>query len=122
MNLKDSLCSTFASFTFIILAAISAFKFGRMDMNAIFELALRTIPATIIMGILGRMLGSILDSPKNLADSDYQTDILKALKKIDKKMTLSDLSEKLTPIEEEPADIELQMPLETEEGNKNEPT
>lgn len=120
MNLSYTLSSTFASITFIVLACLSILKIGRMDMSSVFELMIRTVPPTIIMGILGKMMGSILDRPKNLADSDYQTDVLKGLKKINKNMTLSDLSEKLAPIEEAPDDIQIQLP--PEQGDKNEPT
>lgn len=119
MNLSYTLSSTFAAITFIVLACISIFKIGTIDISTVFELMLRTVPATIIMGILGKLMGSILDRPKNLADSDYQTDVLKGLKKINKNMTLSDLSEKLAPIEEAPDEIQIQAP---QEGENNEPT
>ena len=121
--LKNSLCSSFAAITFIILAGVSVLHMGRMDMDSVFTLMWRTVPPTIIMAILGRFMGSILDSPKNLADSDYRSDVLSALKKMDKKMTLADLSQKLAPIPEEPQIIELQAPPEAELGeSKNEPT
>ena len=121
MDLKTTLSSTFAAITFIILAGISVFKYDKMDMGAVFSLMWRTVPATIIMGVLGRMMGSILDKPKNLADSDYQTDVLKALKKLDKNMTMADLNAKLAPVEDLPNDIEIQIP-QPNNGDKNEPT
>lgn len=120
MNLSYTLSATFASVTFVVLACLSIFKIGRMDMASVFELMIRTVPPTIIMGILGKMMGSILDKPKNLADSDYQTAVLKGLKKINKNITLSDLSEKLAPIEEIPEELQIQLP--PEQGDKNEPT
>ena len=119
MNLSHTLSSSFAAITFMILGCISIFKIGTIDMSTVFELMLRTVPATIVMGVLGKLMGSILDRPKNLADSDYQTAVLKGLKKIDKNMTLSDLNEKLAPIEETPNEIQIQTPLE---GENNEPT
>jgi hypothetical protein len=74
------------------------------------------------MGCLGRVIGGLLDSPNNLADSDYHTDVVKALKKLDKHMTLADLNEKLTPIENENnAEIEIQNPDAEGQAPNNEP-
>ena len=120
---RNSLCSSFAAITFIVLASVSVLHMGRMDMGSVFALMWRTVPATIIMALLGRFMGAILDSPNNLADSDYRSDVLSALKKMDKKMTLADLSQKLAPIPEEPEQIEIQAPPSSEAGEaNNEPT
>ena len=120
MDLKTSLSSSFASVTFIVLAIISVFKYDKIDSAAMFSLMLRTVPAAIVMGFLGRMLGAILDTPRNLADSDYQTDVLKALKQLDRNITLSDLQEKLKPIQDLPDDLEILLP--EEKDSKNEPS
>ena len=120
MDLKSTLCTTFAVLTFMILAGICLFKYEYIDMNSIISMMYRIVPATIVMGLLGRMMGAILDKPKNLADSDYQTDVLQALKKMDKNMTMSELSKKLSPIPEiKPEDIQVQTP-ENENTEENE--
>lgn len=117
MDLKTSLSSCFASVTFIILAIISVFKYDKLDSVAMFSLMWRTIPAAVVMGFLGRMIGAILDTPRNLADSDYQTDVLKALKQLDKNITMADLQEKLAPIQELPDELEGLIPDEKDSNN-----
>ena len=120
MEFKDTLCSTFASITFVILAMISIPHYERIDLYAILNIIGRTVPATVVMGLLGRMMGAILDQPKNLTDADYRTDVLKALKRLDKNMTMADLTEKLKPVEDIP-DINLDF-TGLEEGGKDEPS
>ncbi len=120
MDLKSSFCSSLAAVTFIILSIISVTKINLTGVDSVVTLALRTVPATIVMGILGRIMGGILDRPRNLADSDYQTDVLKALKKYDRKMTLADLNEKLKPVEEAPPEIQIQAPEAQPEQNNGE--
>jgi hypothetical protein len=122
-NLTSSLCASLAAITFIVLATFSIINVGLTGLDSIYAIVIRTIPATVVMGFLGKIMGSILDSPKNLDDSDYQTDVLKALKKLDRKMTLADLNEKLSPItEEENAEIQIQAPEANKPEDNNGPS
>ena len=122
-NLTSSLCASLAAITFIVLATFSIINVGLTGVDSIYAIVIRTIPATVVMGFLGKIMGSILDSPKNLDDSDYQTDVLKALKKLDRKMTLADLNEKLSPItEEENAEIQIQAPEANKPEDNNGPS
>ena len=122
-NLTSSLCASLAAITFIVLAVFSIINVGLTGVDSIYAIVIRTIPATVIMGFLGKIMGTILDSPKNLDDSDYQTDVLKALKKLDRKMTLADLNEKLSPItEEENAEIQIQAPETNKPEDNNGPS
>ena len=117
-TLEQAFMSGFATVTFIVLAIISILKFDKVDMTAMYSLMWRTIPATVVMGLLGKWMGSILDRPKNIADSDYTIDVLKALKQLDKNMTMADLNEKLSPIQELPDDIQMQIDaIENGEAN-----
>lgn len=121
-TLEQAFTSGFATVTFIVLAIISILKFDKVDMAAMYSLMWRTIPATLVMGLLGKLMGSILDRPKNIADSDYTIDVLNALKQLDKNMTMADLNEKLSPIQELPDDIQMQIDaIEKGEAN-NEPS
>lgn len=98
------------------------FNYEYIDMNSVISMMYRIVPATIVMGILGRMMGAILDKPKNLADSDYQTDVLQALKKMDKNMTMSELSKKLSPLPEiPPEEMQIQTPENETEQNEQKP-
>ena len=120
-NLRSSLCATMAALTFITLATCSVINIGLTGVESIYAIVIRTIPATVVMGFLGKIIGGILDSPKNLSDSDYQTDVLKALKKLDRKMTLADLNEKLSPVQEEVSpEIQIQAPEQNNPEDKNE--
>lgn len=122
-NLTSSFCASLAAITFIVLAFFSIANVGLTGIDSIYAIAIRTIPATVVMGFLGKIMGAILDSPKNLDDSDYQTDVLKALKKLDRKMTLADLNEKLSPItEEENAEIQIQAPEANKPEDNNGPS
>ncbi len=98
------------------------FNYEYIDMNSVISMMYRIVPATIVMGILGRMMGAILDKPKNLADSDYQTDVLQALKKMDKNMTMSELGKKLAPLPEiPPEEMQIQTPENETEQNEQKP-
>lgn len=122
-KLTSSLCASLAAITFIVLAIFSIANIGLTGIDSIYAITLRTIPATVVMGFLGKIMGAILDSPRNLADSDYQTDVLKALKKLDRKMTLADLNEKLKPASEENApEIQIQAPELNPQDKKNDAT
>ncbi len=119
MDLKSTLCSSFALLTFLILSGICVFQYDYFDMRAIVSMMSRIVPATIVMGLLGRMMGTILDKPKNLADSDYQSAVMSELKKIDKNMTMAELSKKLSPeVELPPEEIQIQMPQDEDNKNK----
>ena len=122
MDLKSTLCTAFAVITFMVMAGICLINYEYVDMISVVSMMYRIVPATIVMGLLGRMMGAILDKPKNLADSDYQTDVLQALKKMDKNMTMSELSKKLAPIPEiKPEDIQIQTPEDEAEQNEEKP-
>ncbi len=118
MDLKSTLCSSFALLTFLILSGICVFQYDYFDMHSVMSMMYRIVPATVVMGILGRMMGAILDKPKNLADSDYQTAVMQELKKMDKNMTMAELSKKLSPEVELPLE-EIQVEMPKEEDNKN---
>ncbi len=119
MDLKSTLCTSFATITFMVMAGICLFNYEYINMNSIISMMCRIVPATIVMGILGRMMGSILDKPKNLADSDYQSDVLQALKKLDKNMSMSELSKKLAPISDTQSE-EMQIQTPEDEVKENE--
>ncbi len=121
MDLKSTLCTSFAILTFLVMAGICMFNYSYIDMNSVISMMCRIVPATIVMGILGRMMGAILDKPKNLADSDYQTDVLQALKKMDRNMTMAELSKKLSPEVELPEEIQIQTPETEKEENEQKP-
>ena len=119
MDLKSTLSSGFALFTFLILSGVCVFQYDYFDMRAIISMMYRIVPATVVMGILGRMMGSILDKPKNLADSDYQSAVMSELKKIDKNMTMAELSKKLSPeVELPPEEIQVELPNGEDAANK----
>ena len=121
MDLKSTLCTSFAVITFLVLSGICLFNYDYIDMNSVISMMYRIVPATVVMGILGRMMGAILDKPKNLADSDYQTDVLQALKKMDRNMTMSELSKKLSPEVEVPEEVKIQTPENETEENEQKP-
>ncbi len=121
MDLKSTLCTSFAVITFLVLSGICLFNYDYIDMNSVMSMMYRIVPATVVMGILGRMMGAILDKPKNLADSDYQTDVLQALKKMDRNMTMSELSKKLSPEVEVPEEVKIQTPENETEENEQKP-
>ncbi len=121
MDFKSTLCTSFAVITFLVISGICLFNYDYIDMNSVISMMYRIVPATVVMGILGRMMGAILDKPKNLADSDYQTDVLQALKKMDRNMTMSELSKKLSPEVEVPEDVKIQTPENETEENEQKP-
>ena len=71
-------------------------------MHSICATAAVLIPAVVVMGLLGQLIGDIVDNPKNRADADYKVAVLNALKKMDKSITLQELNEKLTKQVAEP--------------------
>ena len=102
MYYSDNIKSFFISVTIILIGGICFIKMGTVDLHAIFATAKILIPAVIVMGILGSVIGEIVDNPKNKADADYKIAVLNALKKMDKSITLQELNEKLTKQVTEP--------------------
>jgi len=92
----------FVSSTILVLGSICMLRIGTIDMHAINATALILVPAIIVMGYLGQLIGDIVDNPKNKADADYKIAVLNALKKMDKSITLQELNEKLTKQVAEP--------------------
>mgnify|MGYP003291446503 CR=1 FL=1 len=88
--------------TMLAIGTISLVKIGTIDLHAIFSTGAILIPAIIAMGLLGQKMGEILDNPQNRDDADYKLAVLNALKKMDKKITLQELNEKLTKTVAEP--------------------
>ena len=97
-----SLRVLFSIVTMLIISIVSFVKIGVVDLHAVIVTAYIIVPAIVVMGYLGQKIGLILDNPRNRADADYKLDVLNALKKMDKSITLQELNEKLTKQEKEP--------------------
>lgn len=97
-NIKNFLISV----TIIVLGSICLIRMGAINMHTICASAFILIPAVVIIGYLGQLMGDIVDNPKNKADADYKIAVLNALKKMDKSITLQELNEKLSKQVEEP--------------------
>ena len=92
----------FISITIIVIGSICFIRMGVINMHTILSTATILVPAIVIMGYLGQLMGDIVDNPKNKADADYKIAVLNALKKMDKSITLQELNEKLSKQVEEP--------------------
>jgi len=92
----------FISITIITIGSICFLRMGAINMHTIMATGMILIPAVVIMGYLGQLMGDIVDNPKNKADADYKIAVLNALKKMDKSITLQELNEKLSKQVEEP--------------------
>ena len=92
----------FISITIITIGSICILRMGTINMHTIMATGMILIPAVVIMGYLGQLMGDIVDNPKNKADADYKIAVLNALKKMDKSITLQELNEKLSKQVEEP--------------------
>ena len=92
----------FISITIITIGSICFIRMGAINFHTICATAIILVPAVVIMGYLGQMMGDIVDNPKNKADADYKIAVLNALKKMDKSITLQELNEKLTKQVQEP--------------------
>ena len=92
----------FIMVTMLTIGTICFIKIGTIDMHAIIATSVVLIPAVVVMGFLGQKIGEIVDNPKNRDDADYKLAVLNALKKMDKSITLQELSEKLTKTVAEP--------------------
>ena len=102
MDYTKNITSFFVVVTFIVLSTISMLKIGTIDAHAIIATGAIVLPAVMVMGYLGRKIGKIMDNPNNRDDADYKIAVLNALKKMDKKMSLQELNEKLTKTIAEP--------------------
>lgn len=92
----------FISVTIISIGSICFIRMGAVNMHTICATGVILVPAVVIMGYLGQLMGDIVDNPKNKADADYKIAVLNALKKMDKSITLQELNEKLSKQAEEP--------------------
>ena len=92
----------FISITIIVIGSICFIRMGAINMHTICSTAFILVPAVVIIGYLGQMMGDIVDNPRNKADADYKIAVLNALKRMDKSITLQDLNEKLTKQVQEP--------------------
>ena len=102
MDYTTQLRELFIVITIIVIGTICMVKIGTINAHAIIATAVILVPAVIVMGILGQKIGEIVDNPKNRADADYKLEVLNALKKMDKSITLQELNEKLTKTVAEP--------------------
>ncbi len=102
MNYTENIRLFFVVITVLTVGTISIIKVGTIDLHAILATGAILIPAAIVMGYLGQTMGEIIDNPKNRADADYKLEVLNALKKMDKSITLQELNEKLTKQVAEP--------------------
>ena len=92
----------FIAITMLVIGTISFIRIGFVDLHAIIATGTILVPAIIVLGYLGQTMGEIIDNPKNRADADYKLEVLNALKKMDKSITLQELNEKLTKQVAEP--------------------
>ena len=98
----ENIKNFFVSITILVIGSICIVRMGAINMHTICSMAVILVPAVVILGYLGQMMGHIVDNPKNKADADYKIAVLNALKKMDKSITLQELNEKLSKQVDEP--------------------
>ena len=94
MGYAENIRLLFIVITMIVIGTVSIVRVGTIDLHAILTTAAILVPAIVVMGYLGQKIGEIVDNPKIA--------VLKALKKMDKSITLQELNEKLTKQVAEP--------------------
>lgn len=102
MNYTDSIRNFLIAITIMLIGTIMLFRIGTIDFHSILATGKVMLPAIIILGFLGQKMGEIVDNPKNKTDADYKNAVLNALKKMDKKITLDELNDKLSATIAEP--------------------
>lgn len=61
---KQKLSAVFASFAVLIMGTISLLESMSIDYYSVLSTLIKVVPASIIMGILGWVMGMILDQPR----------------------------------------------------------
>lgn len=64
LTYSKKLSGLFASFTVIVLLGVNLFQTMSVDVSTLIFVFVKVLPIAIGMGLLGRLIGQILDNPK----------------------------------------------------------
>lgn len=93
---RKRLAAIFASFAILIMGSVSLFQNMSIDYYSVLGTLQKIIPASIIIGGLGWVMGMILDRPKKRSITKYNSLYLKTLAKED----FAQNTNKIIPAEE----------------------
>jgi len=68
---RHRLAALFMSFAILIMGTASLTRTMSLDYYSVLNTLLKIIPSCIIMGMLGRVMGMILDQPRKRSKVDY---------------------------------------------------
>ena len=81
---RQRLAAIFASFSILIMGALSLVQSMSLDYYSVLNTLEKVVPASIILGGLGWIMGMILDKPKKRNKISYNSLFVKDLTKSDK--------------------------------------
>jgi len=70
---RKRLAAIFASFSILIMGALSLLESQSLDYYSVLGTLEKIIPASIVLGGLGWVMGMVLDKPKRVHKLDYTT-------------------------------------------------
>lgn len=70
---RKRLAAIFASFSVLIIGTISLFESMSLDYYSVLNTIEKVIPASIVLGILGWIMGMILDRPRKRSKTGHNS-------------------------------------------------
>jgi len=93
---RQKLAAVFASFTILMVGALSLLESMSLDYYSVLNTLEKVIPASLIMGGLGYVMGMILDQPKRRSRTNYSNFYINELMKKDSQEETKPTEEKET--------------------------